>query len=468
MSLVLKNRVKSSTTTTGTGTITLGSATQGYQGFSAIGDGNETYYLIKGTTEWEVGKGTYTSSGTTLSRSIVFSSSNSGSLVDFSAGTKEVLCVFPAAAMSGGIPTSSGSNVPTDGSAWYAVEQSINNSIASGVVFDNNNTKGIVSTFSCYVTSAAFAGGVLAPNGDIHFVPYRSNIGQKVSSQGVVSTYTLRQTSLFPDTEFVGGVLATNGEIHFIPFSSRRGQKVTTTGSVQTYSLVYTTAEAYAGGVMATNGEINFVPYAATVGQKLSTAGVVSTYSLPDISGSNIYYYGGVLAPDGYMHFIPTSGPSGNGANGLKISPAGVASTYSIVNKDSYHGGVVDSNGNIHFIPHSASVGQKVSISGVVSTYSLVYTGTEAYAGGVLAPSGDIHFVPYSATVGQKVSPDGVVSTYSIINTTEGEKHIGGVLGENGRIFFIPFNATAPEMLYINSGDPYGIGVCLSPFFNKL
>jgi len=51
MALVLKNRVKSTTTTTGTGTITLGTAATGYQSFSVIGNGNETYYVIKGTTE---------------------------------------------------------------------------------------------------------------------------------------------------------------------------------------------------------------------------------------------------------------------------------------------------------------------------------------------------------------------------------------------------------------------------------
>jgi hypothetical protein len=98
MPLVLKDRVNETSTTTGTGTFTLAGAVTGFQTFAAIGDGNTTYYTIvlQGGTEWEVGLGTYTSSGTTLSRDVVLSSSNSGSLVNFSAGTKNVFCDYPA------------------------------------------------------------------------------------------------------------------------------------------------------------------------------------------------------------------------------------------------------------------------------------------------------------------------------------------------------------------------------------
>jgi len=98
MAFVLADRVKETTTTTGTGTVTLLGASTGYQSFSAIGNGNTTYYTIAGQTgsEWEVGIGTYTSSGTTLSRTTVLSSSNSGSLVSFSAGTKDVFVTQPS------------------------------------------------------------------------------------------------------------------------------------------------------------------------------------------------------------------------------------------------------------------------------------------------------------------------------------------------------------------------------------
>lgn len=98
MALVLKDRVKESTTTTGTGTLTLLGAATGYQAFSAIGDGNTCYYAISalGSADWEVGLGTYTASGTTLSRDTILSSSAAGAAVDFPAGVKDVYIVYPA------------------------------------------------------------------------------------------------------------------------------------------------------------------------------------------------------------------------------------------------------------------------------------------------------------------------------------------------------------------------------------
>ena len=96
MPLVVKDRVKVTSTTTGTGTFTLGSAATGFQDFSVIGNGNQTYYTITDGTNWEVGIGTYTSSGTTLSRDVILESSNSGSAVDWPAGDKDVFVTYPA------------------------------------------------------------------------------------------------------------------------------------------------------------------------------------------------------------------------------------------------------------------------------------------------------------------------------------------------------------------------------------
>ena len=98
MALVLADRVKETTTTTGTGTVPLAGAATGFQSFAVVGNGNTTYYTIAAQTgtAWEVGIGTYTSSGTTLSRDTVLASSNSGSLVNFSAGTKDVFVTYPA------------------------------------------------------------------------------------------------------------------------------------------------------------------------------------------------------------------------------------------------------------------------------------------------------------------------------------------------------------------------------------
>jgi hypothetical protein len=98
MPLVLKDRVKETTTVVGTGTATLLGAASGYQSFAVIGNGNTTYYCIAEQTGsgWEVGIGTYTASGTTLSRTTVLASSNSNNLVNFGSGTKDIFCTYPA------------------------------------------------------------------------------------------------------------------------------------------------------------------------------------------------------------------------------------------------------------------------------------------------------------------------------------------------------------------------------------
>jgi len=97
MALIVKDRVRETSTTTGTGTITLGGAFTGFRSFADIGNGNTTYYCISGGSQFEVGIGTYTASGTTLSRDTVLSNSlGTTALINFSAGTKDVFVTYPS------------------------------------------------------------------------------------------------------------------------------------------------------------------------------------------------------------------------------------------------------------------------------------------------------------------------------------------------------------------------------------
>ena len=102
MALILRDRVRESTTTTGTSNLTLGGASATFDTFASVMSTNDTtYYAIvhtaNGTDEWEVGLGTYSATNT-LTRTTVLSSSNSGSAVNFSAGTKFVFMTLPAGA----------------------------------------------------------------------------------------------------------------------------------------------------------------------------------------------------------------------------------------------------------------------------------------------------------------------------------------------------------------------------------
>ena len=99
MALVINDRVKVTSTTTGTGAMALGAAVTGFETFAqGIGNNNTTYYCIfnQGTTEFEVGLGTLDGSSANLTRTTIISSSNSDAAVNFTSGTKDVFCTLPA------------------------------------------------------------------------------------------------------------------------------------------------------------------------------------------------------------------------------------------------------------------------------------------------------------------------------------------------------------------------------------
>jgi len=129
MALVIADRVKETTTVT-TGTATLLGAVTGFQSFAVIGDTNTTYYCIagQGTNEWEVGVGTYASSGTTLARTTILATSSASqpTALTFSAGTKDVFVTYPSeySAYTGGGQGIQLNN--TTISANYTIETGVN------------------------------------------------------------------------------------------------------------------------------------------------------------------------------------------------------------------------------------------------------------------------------------------------------------------------------------------------------
>jgi len=112
MALVLSDRVKETTTSTGTSDFTLGGAVTGFQTFSAgVGNSNTTYYAVSLGADWEVGLGTLSSDGLTLARTTVYQSSNSDTKVSFGSGSKEVFVTYPADKAVSDISSTDGSIV---------------------------------------------------------------------------------------------------------------------------------------------------------------------------------------------------------------------------------------------------------------------------------------------------------------------------------------------------------------------
>jgi hypothetical protein len=132
MALVVVDRVQETTATTGTGTYNLAGAKSGFASFSGVGDGNTTYYACSDGTDFEVGLGTYTASGSTLARTTILSSSNSNNAVNWGAGDKDIFVTLPSAksvledasnnVTTGG--TVNGRNLSTDGTKLDGIEAS--------------------------------------------------------------------------------------------------------------------------------------------------------------------------------------------------------------------------------------------------------------------------------------------------------------------------------------------------------
>jgi hypothetical protein len=174
MAIVVKDRVKVVSTTTGTSDFTLGSASLGFQSFAVIGDGNETYYAAVDpiTGDFEVGIGTYTTAGPTLTRTTILESSAAGAKVSFGSGSKDVFVTYPAERSvyldtAGAYPVQSTFNALTAASiglttGTITTAPAVNDDIANKFYVDSIAALGIVYHEPVFVESPNAAGNLNA------------------------------------------------------------------------------------------------------------------------------------------------------------------------------------------------------------------------------------------------------------------------------------------------------------------
>jgi hypothetical protein len=164
MALALKDRVKETTIVVGTGAATLLGSSIGFQPFSVVGNGNTTYYCISDQfgSNWEVGIGTYSSSGNTLARTTVLASSNGGALVVFTTGVKDVFVTYPA---EKGVWLDASNNAIGLGTPAAFVGTNITGTasgLTAGNVTTNANLSGAVSSIGNSTSLGSFTSAQLA------------------------------------------------------------------------------------------------------------------------------------------------------------------------------------------------------------------------------------------------------------------------------------------------------------------
>ena len=244
MALVLKDRVKETTTTTGTGSFSLAGAVTGYDSFGQIGNGNTTYYAVylDGGSEWEVGLGTYTSPST-LARTTILASSNAGSAVNFSAGQKTIWCDYPA------------------GKAAYQD--------ANGVI--NNTTFSASTKFvSPYFDALNSAGGALRNATGTNQLQWGAGGGNNLSLD--VST-NMNGTNAQIDISPTG-----TGHVHMKPTGAGSIEIApTNVGTINNMTIGATTPKDASFVNLSVTGTTSFDGQEGTAGQVLTSAGSGNT-----------------------------------------------------------------------------------------------------------------------------------------------------------------------------------------------
>jgi len=274
MALVLADRVQETTTTTGTGTVTLAGAVSGFQSFAAVGNANTTYYTIAGqtTSEFEIGIGTYTTSGTTLSRDTILTSSNSNLAVNFSAGTKNVFVTYPASRsvyVNGTTITPTNSGILPVASGGTGITTTPTN----GQLLVGNGTNYTVATLGSGtgISTTTGAGTLTVTNSGV-----TSNVaGTGISVSGATGAVTVTNSGV---TSIVAGTgISVSGATGAVTVTSTvTGATITGTTTSGTYYVVGTTSTS-GSLTTASISNTNVVSYNASTGALSAVSHVSSS-----------------------------------------------------------------------------------------------------------------------------------------------------------------------------------------------
>lgn len=372
-----------------------------------------------------------------------------------------------------------------------------------------------ISSFSYFdPTQQKFAGGVLAPNGNIYCIPHSANyvaIINPYSKTVDTTSITNVQGGRTNLTKWYGGVLAPNGKIYCVPYNASNILIINTLNNSVSYITGITQAnypslntyvsngdqEKWIGGAIASNGKIYCAPYFARCSLIIDTNN--DTVNLTDIANVDISSYpgliirgltsnqenfgGAVLGPNGRIYFTPSNAngvlqinPINNTADGSSyIYPPNI---YDSGNRYKSFGGCLGPDNNIYIAPwyiSTSAVGVrrfvKIDVTKDVSNQQFTIVTPDAsvnissaYQGVVCGMNGKLYAIANGATNIAIIDPiTSTANTTRISPVTNG--YSGGVLGPDGVIYCIPRNA--PTIMTIKTGIPTQQPWMLTNEFNK-
>jgi Chaperone of endosialidase len=317
MTLAVKDRVRETSATAGTGTLTLAGAVVGFQAFSVIGDANTTYYgIVDSTTgDFEVGIGTYTLSGTTLSRTTVLSSSNAGSLVNFAANSKDVFVTYPS---SKSVYYDASSNLPVTGA--LNVTSASATSLAIGRLGATTPAFTVDSSTASQVAGLKVTGAATGGTVAVVATDSGSNTNLTINAKGTgtigIGSASTGQVTITPNTQVTGSVgigVAPNSTIGVYISKNINGgvdsYSIFNEGTVQ--SSVTTGARGY-GSSIGTQASVFTLSklFHIAISQGTFGAGSVVTNQYGVIVGStligatnNYGFYGDIASGTGRFNF---------------------------------------------------------------------------------------------------------------------------------------------------------------------
>jgi hypothetical protein len=396
MALILADRVQETTATTGTGTITLAGAVAGYQAFSSIGNGNTTYYAITNGANWEVGIGTYTLSGTTLSRDTVLSSSNAGAKISLTS-LSNVFVTYPSErAITEGYGTLPVANGGT-GATIAATARTNLSAAASGANTDITSialTSGTVSTAPAsnndiankqYVDTVASSG--------IHFhqpvrveSPTNLNATYNNGTAGVGATLTNAGTQAALVIDGVTVSVADRVLIYTQTNATQNGiYVVTTVGSVSTNWVLTRSSDAdtfvNASPAGLSEGSTVFVQQGTTGAGETYTCNTLGTITFgttnitfAQISSAQIYSAGTGLTLTGTQFSLTTPVTIALGGTGAADAATALTNlgAYPAANPSGY----TSNTGTVTSVTGTGTVNGMTLTGSVTSSGSLTLGGT--------------------------------------------------------------------------------------------